>query len=376
MSRIHVCLVSGQPMPNLIPLKMEELKPERVVLLVSPDMKTQAGRLESIIVTLGIKVEKRDIEPYDLEAVRDTCMNILADLEDDEVTLNVTGGTKVMALGAFEVFRTWQKPIIYVDTQDKRIQVLSPEPRKVDFRGVVKVKSYLTAYGQTIIEENTDHDGVHRHLPIVRALVRDIGKYEGAISTMNKYAAPLRNLRTFPLRVQVDDHDFSGLAFRELLALLESFGIIKIRNGAIEFPLLSDIDFVSGGWLEEHVFDVVSVLPVTDLKMGVTVKWDETGRNAPVNEYDVLFTHENRLYLVECKTKRFLGADRKETNDESIYKLENLKETAGGLYGKGMLVSYKRLTDTQKKRLKGYKLEYCDNADLKNLKERIQQWIR
>jgi hypothetical protein len=28
MSRIHVCLVSGQPIPNLIPLKMEELKPQ------------------------------------------------------------------------------------------------------------------------------------------------------------------------------------------------------------------------------------------------------------------------------------------------------------------------------------------------------------
>ncbi len=376
MSRIQVCLVSAQPIPNLIPLKMEELKPEIAILLVSPDMKIQAERLERIITTLGIKVSKHDIEPYDLASARDTCMNVLAEFEKEEVTLNVTGGTKIMAFAAFEVFRTMGKPIIYVDTQDKRIQILSPEPRNVEFRGVVKVKSYLTTYGQTIIEDSTDRARVHRHLPILQALVRDMEKYEAVISIMNKYAAPLRNQRMFPARAQVGDHDYSRLTFRELIALFESFGIVSIRDGAMEFPRLSDVDFISGGWLEEYVFSVVGSLPVTDLRMGVTVKWDQTGRNAPINEYDVIFTHENRLFLVECKTKRFLGADREESNDELIYKLETLKEAAGGLYGKGMLVSYRRLTDAQKQRLAANKLEFCDGANLKNLSERIKRWIQ
>ena len=44
--RIHVCLVSAQPIPNLIPLRMEELRPDKVILLVSSDMKIQADRLE------------------------------------------------------------------------------------------------------------------------------------------------------------------------------------------------------------------------------------------------------------------------------------------------------------------------------------------
>jgi hypothetical protein len=38
VTRVHICLVSGQPIPNLIPLKMEGLRPEKVILLVSPDM--------------------------------------------------------------------------------------------------------------------------------------------------------------------------------------------------------------------------------------------------------------------------------------------------------------------------------------------------
>jgi hypothetical protein len=353
---------------------MEELKPDTAILLVSPDMKKQAERLERIITTLGINVTKRAIEPYDLASARDTFMNILADLEDHETTLNVTGGTKIMAFAAFEVFREMGKPIIYVDTQDKRIQVLSPKPKNVQFKGVIKVKTYLAAYGQNIEEDHTDHKKVNGHKSAFDSLIRDMEKFANPIGIMNSYAAPLRNARTFPLQVHVDDHHLSLPEFREVLSLFEEYGIIKKKEGKIVFPRLSDVEFVSGGWLEEYVFDVVSSLPVTDLRMSVKVKWDQA-RNAPVNEYDVLFTHENRLYLVECKTKRFLGTDRKETNDELIYKLENLRDAAGGLYGKGMLVSYRRLTDEQKRRLHTNRLEYCDAANLKNIKEKIKTWM-
>jgi len=90
----------------------------------------------------------------------------------------------------------------------------------------------------------------------------------------------------------------------------------------------------------------------------------------------VVFTQNNRLFLIECKTKRFEGADRAGFNDEPIYKLENLRDAAGGVYGKGMLVSYQRLTDAQKRRLTANKLSFCDGSDLKNLRGRIAQWIK
>ena len=105
MSNIHVCLVSGQPIPNLIPLKMEGLTPHKVILLVSPDMAVQPDRIEKVIKSWKVAVERHPIAPYDLESARKTCLDILATIEDNDVTLNVTGGTKIMALAAFEVFR-------------------------------------------------------------------------------------------------------------------------------------------------------------------------------------------------------------------------------------------------------------------------------
>ncbi|MBA4417612.1 MAG: hypothetical protein C0392_06850 [Syntrophus sp. (in: bacteria)] len=376
MTRTHVCLVSAQPIPNLIPLRMEELMPGRVVLLVSHDMAAPAARMARIIREWGLAVEEMPIEPYDLDAARETCLDLLVKLDGNEVILNVTAGTKIMALAAFEVFRELGKKIIYVDTQNKRIQALSPEPYTIPFRDVIKVKPYLAAYGQRIREDKTDREIVRKHKHLVDGLIRRADTFESAISILNAYTAGHRHTRTFPLHVAVQEQHLQIPEFNELLASLEEWGIIKREGSLIIIPHLAGVEFLSGGWLEEYVFDVASTLPLTDIMMDVTVEWDIPGRKTPDNEYDVVFTCENKLYLIECKTKRFIGADREETNDELIYKLENLKEAAGGVYGKGMLVSYRRLTDVQKRRLAANSLEFCDGPALKNLRERLIAWTR
>ncbi len=376
MSRIHVCLVSGQPIPNLIPLKTEELAPQKVILLVSHDMVVQADRIESVIKDWKIEVERYPIVPYDLESAREICLDILARFEDSEVTLNVTGGTKIMALAAFEVFREMRRPIIYVDTQNKEIQKLSPQPEKMKFRGVIKVTPYLTAYGQNLVMEDTDPERIKKHRPIIDKLIRDVERMEKGVSLMNKYSAPYRNNREFPLEVEVSRKDLSAEPFLEVLNLFQEHEIIERKSNKLTFHALADINFASGGWLEEYVFRVVNSISPTNIKMGVKVQWDQKGPKPPTNEYDVVFTKNNRLYLIECKTKRFEGEDKEPNNIDTIYKLDSLRDAAGGLFGKGMLVSYRKLTSEQKKRLKANKLDYCDRSNLKNLSQKIKEWVK
>ncbi|MEW6419781.1 MAG: DUF1887 family CARF protein [Nitrospirota bacterium] len=376
MSQIHVCLVSGQPIPNLIPLKIKGLSPEKVVLLVSPDMKVQAERIEGVIKSWGIDVERYPIAPFDLESARDTCLDILSKIEDEEVILNVTGGTKIMALAAFEVFREMKKPILYVDTQNREIQEIYHASEKLPFESVLKIKPYLASYGQKIINEDTDEQRVKRHSFVISRFISDMNKYERSIGIMNKYAAPLRNVRTVPVEVEIDKYDLSSAYFDELLILLQKENILKYANNKIKFSHYQDINFVSGGWLEEYVYSIVNRISPDDIKMGVKVEWDQKGPEPPTNEYDVIFTMKNRLYIIECKTKRFEGDDRELTGSDPIYKLDSLRDAAGGLFGKGMLVSYRKLTTDQKKRLKANKLEYCDGSNLRNLDQKTREWLK
>lgn len=376
MSRIHVCLVSAQPIPNLIPLRMDELRPKKVILLVSPDMKIQAERLERVVREWGIATEKTPISPYDLNSARETCLSLLAQYETDEIMLNVTGGTKIMAFAAFEVFRQMGRPILYVDTQDQRVDLLSPTLGTVPFKSVIKVRNYLAAYGQQILsaEDHTKISSAHRH--VIEAIVADVPAVERGISILNKYASPYRSSRTFPLEIEIEQHDMADERFQEVLTLFAQNGIITIRGNAVTFPSLSSVEFASGGWLEEHAYRIVSSLNPTDAKIGVKIRWDSNRSGAPDNEYDVVFTVNNRLYLVECKTKRFRGNDVENAGEDAVYKLETLREAAGGLYGRAMLVSYRRLSDQQKRRLAANSLEYCDGPNLKNLRERIAKWTK
>jgi hypothetical protein len=41
-----------------------------------------------------------------------------------------------------------------------------------------------------------------------------------------------------------------------------------------------------------------------------------------------------------------------------------------------MLVSYRKLTADQKKRLKANRLDYGDGPNLKNLSQKIKEWIQ
>lgn len=288
--------------------------------------------------------------------------------------LNVTGGTKIMALAAFEVFREMGRPIIYVDTQDRRIQILSSERREISFKGVIKVKPYLAAYGQTVTGF-ADDSRVAARKNLLKTLADDVRGYGMAVGIANRYFAQLQRSRTFPLDVAIADRDLVVPSFERLLTIFASHGILEFRKPLVRFAALADIEFAAGKWLEEYAYHMARSLNPTDLKMGVTVSWDERGPAPPTNEHDVLFTVNNRLYLIECKTANF--SDEGDTaNENLIYKLESLRDAAGGLYGKAMLVSYRELSDVQKRRLKANRLEYCDGMGLRALDEKLKAWVR
>jgi hypothetical protein len=146
---IHICLISDQPIANLLPLLLE--RPQQAIFLVSPEMKAQAERLKKLVKPRGIMVTIKEIpSAYDFNAIINVCEEIKKEAEatNADLILNVTGGTKIAALATFQSFYFNNRRIIYLDTTHNQLLQLAPETTSVPVQeNLVKVHDYLVAYG-------------------------------------------------------------------------------------------------------------------------------------------------------------------------------------------------------------------------------------
>jgi Domain of unknown function (DUF1887). len=77
--------------------------------------------------------------------------------EDSEFVVNLTGGTKIMSIAAYEFFKDYSSKMIYIPIPKNEFIVPFPkkqpaEPVKLDLR--LSVIEYLTAYGLTVTNES------------------------------------------------------------------------------------------------------------------------------------------------------------------------------------------------------------------------------
>ena len=101
---IHILLVSAQAAPNLLPALDPELKPAETILLVTAKMAGRAAALESVLCHAAVKVSHVTLDDeHDYAAVEKVLLDLAAKRDGEDIALNVTGGTKLMALAAQSV---------------------------------------------------------------------------------------------------------------------------------------------------------------------------------------------------------------------------------------------------------------------------------
>lgn len=108
-----VCLVSRQVMANLIPIVT--LNIGQVELLYTNEEKRAHNNLRRVLndLDLGLQIHEHLIQAYDFEGIRALCSQLIS--EHDDIILNTTGGTKVMAFAAYAAFCDANRPIFYLD---------------------------------------------------------------------------------------------------------------------------------------------------------------------------------------------------------------------------------------------------------------------
>ena len=113
---------------------------------------------------------------------------------------------------------------------------------------------------------------------------------------------------------------------------------------------------------------------IQDIARSVEIERKVAG-NAVPNELDVVFLADNRLHLIECKTRQFKGEGEDSPGAEAIYKLDTLADLTGGLQARAMLVSYRDMSGHDRNRARDLGIAVCAGGQLRHLERHLRDFI-
>ncbi len=366
----HLCLVSQQATPNFVPALDSRFRPKEIVLAVSDDMLERAGWLEARFRGLDIKTSQVRIrDAWDVTSTQDDLMQLLIDQGQKTIALNVTGGTKPMAIAAQEVFHADRRPIFYVHPQRNEVIQLFPDKGAFEIQERVELPDYLGIHGYAITQQDT-REFDERWYRLAEEWIKDVELFAEPLHQLNYLAQKAAK----SLKVLLPDHHKNSKVW-PMIDKLTQYEIASTAASNLVFPNEAARFFVNGGWLELHVARAMERLAARHGAQGVARSLKVKSAGHARNEIDVAALVHNRLYLIECKTRSMQSdSDAAGPGAETLYKLDSLT-ALGGLNTRGMVVSYQPLKLWDKQRANDLRIKVIESGQLRNLDDHLAKWI-
>lgn len=382
----HLLLVSEQAMPNFLPILDKETRPNVVTLVVSNRMRNRAEWLKKEIEKCKVEVAL-DIDIGDSEANIAAIYDILeawskanSDLFQNSV-LNLTGGTKPMAIAAQELYRYGGRPIFYVDIKTNEVRFVKDDFKIENQRCVLLKKELKLAHlfglnGLKLIsgefKSEIPNDSWRQFSEEVKAkqsqFARSLSRLNSlasAVAVQEKYE---RNKKKESLRL--DDKGARDEEWEYLLDILRMASLIQGTPGDESFTSHEAAKFCNGIWLEHHVFTVLKELGFDKDHALLNAKIADVQTGERKNELDSIVIYKNTCFVIEDKTANMRKKDSTVRVDSAVYKLAQLTKTMG-LRAKGILVSAIGVQKEDRDRARAYNVEVID--DLTRLKSELKR---
>lgn len=356
MPTLHVCVITGQPMANLIPIL--HMKPEVVVLATTDRMKEPAARFARLLNRLHLvssenMIRKPGLPDHDIASIEAwslQCLDEVASLfPQHEIHLNATGGNKLMTLAMAGVFRHFDNSrrirIFYLDTEHDRIEWVEPSSQPpMPVPNVVSIDTGLRIHGKRLGACSSKQAGAMEGIRSRKSLTFWMARHAGALNelfgTLNYHFRVEKTPPLAPMRLNKAPHTI----WRDAMQRMADRGLLLFGGGvAFQATSREAIDYLAGGWLEEYVWQVLSDQGLADVLWSLEVFEDAKGQEVAPNELDVVAVHRNRLVIIECKTATYTTVrDLRQV----IYKLDSVGNI-GGLFGQKWLVMARGIQGTK-----------------------------
>lgn len=358
-------MASKQAAANLNPLQAGEIRPQKVYVAVTQAMLSEGNHLISEIKMTGLVAEKMALEHEN--SLRELARQFEAWIEshiDDDILVNLTGGTKLMALAAYQVFSGYGFRCFYQEFETGEIIWLDDEHRTNDHIAKMSLERYLKGYQFDIIKKQKLADIPQHHKSYALLLLEQLSKhYEKTSSLMSK-------LNAHAAKPALPVSDLKRIVFEQeeeafLTHLSRETQVFELSGQGIKWHNEADRVLIAGGWLEVLCADLLRSENIRDIFMSVEIAKSTQRIHAKTyQEIDVMAMQQQKLLVVECKTVNWKNAS---DASQAIYKLSSLSDI-GGLNTTAIFVSLYKLPDAAKTRAAEHAIRVIDGKDLLGLK--------
>jgi len=301
-----IALVSDQRMQNVIPVLQKGAQYRELILVLSKERSTgkpleryknSANDLKAVLDAY-VEVTPSDtyVDPYDIGEIRQVIDSLIHGRgEQESIVVNISGGTKPMAIGAFQAAQSAGVKSVYTNTEDGELIWLFPDGsvRSEPIQVVgLDVSLYIRAYGETVDRSRTVADLDPKEIEWAKVIAENHEiLYKKIINPLN---SRIREGDGPPFRRKVAPTRRQRAAIQHLVeAGLWSWDDDEGEIVVADWP---SANFLNGLWVEIYAAVQLQETGCFDyVRLNVTLE-DVEG------EMDVVAVSNGRIVLIECKS--------------------------------------------------------------------------
>ncbi|MCC5943480.1 MAG: DUF1887 family protein [Bernardetiaceae bacterium] len=379
-----ISLTSAQTLPNVLFAKSGTKQWDRYIF-VSTDFMEGQHKTEHILQVLGLdrnapNVIIKQVLEDSLEDISLKLSNIEFH-DDEEITVNLTGGTKIMAIGVYNFFVRKSCKMFYIPFPKNEIVQVFPEIKSkvqvLDYR--VNLLEYLQTYDVKVSQASFQQKNHTFSEAITQNMFRQNTSYQRGKPFWHYW----KNLQH--LGQELQNRPFINLNEARFSEVKK--GLNQVAYNPKQANLLSreEIQYFVGGWWEEYLYHSIKnqlQLDKNSIGLNIEINKDKSKRFSAGNEFDIVFVYENKFYVIECKTGIYdIKKTGMQTFNEYVYKLAALRR----FFGLGVVLSLCILqklpqsTDSQiffKDRTEVLNIKLFDGNDFKDIQSFLEKLLR
>lgn len=320
-----ISITSQQTLPNVLFAK--EQKNINRYIFISTELMEGQHKTKHVLNSLSLSIPKENI----VEVIEDSIDDIIKKLDkiefldSEEIIINLTGGTKIMAIAVYSFFARKSCKIFYIPFPKNEIVQIFPEIKQkvtaLNYR--VNLSEYFQSYDVQV--ETNSFLQKNQTLPVLLTN-KLFEKNKNYLFRQNWYS--LQNLGK-----ELYNRPFINLQEERFSNVKKNLSAINYQTQTNGILSEKEIKYFIGGWWEEYLYHFIKTkLNLSDDQIGINIEInkDNSKRFSAGNEFDIIFIYENKFYVIECKTGiKDLAKTGIQVFNEYVYKLAALNKFFG-----------------------------------------------